>query len=335
MSCCLTKESNVLRRERKIGLKKEDASGCKRGEMKSRGAEMRLPKEKEKKERLEKLKRGREGLRKRKRDVLILRKSSKRKEKKRGRLRRDLPDRKMKRGRRCRREGIKMVVIEVVLGEVVEETVKMMVQGLVVGEVLGNLAKEAGGIENRASEMNGLDHVVEGDVIGTEMIEIGCLQDVVLLLEIVTVLIVDPAVMIVEMMALLNVVDRLQDAVSPLQEIAGGVEVVVRTDLHAETILLPVVDETKMIEVECGEVVVATVIVMMVLDVMKVLDQEEEEVELGDLEVEAGEIESREEMMDRGMMIVALEMIVVHEMTVVLVVASNAADPAMMTTDPQ
>merc|ERR1712130_1001554 len=167
------------------------------------------------------------------------------------------------------------------------------------------------------------------------MIEIGCLQDAVLLLEIVTVLIVDLAVMIVEMMVLHNVVDRLQDAVSPLQEIAGDVEAVVRTDLHAETILLPAVDETKMIEVECGEVVVATVIVMMVfdvmvvLDVMKVLDQEEAEVELGDLEVEVGEIESREEMVDLGMMIVA------HVTTVVPVVASNAADPAMMITDPQ
>merc|ERR1719495_1848371 len=171
--------------------------------------------------------------------------------------------------------------------------------------------------------------------IGTEMIEIGCLQDVVLLLEIVMVLIVDPAVMIVEMMALLNVVDRLQDAVSPLQEIAGGVEAVVKTDLHVETTLLPVVDETKMIEVECGEVVVATVIVMMVPDVMTVLDQEEAEVELGDLEVEVGEIESREEMTDPGMMTAALEMIAVHVTTVVLVVASNVADLAMMTTDPQ
>merc|ERR1712098_500477 len=143
------------------GLKKEDASGCKRGEMKSRGAEMRLPKEKEKKERLEKQKRGKGELKKRKKDALILRKLNKRKEKKRERLRRDLPGRKMRRGRRCRREGIKMVVIEVVLGEVVEETVKMMVQDLVeVGE-LGSLAKEAGGIENRVSEMNGLDHVVE------------------------------------------------------------------------------------------------------------------------------------------------------------------------------
>lgn len=335
MSCCLTKGSSVLRRERKIGLKKEDASGCKRGEMKSRGAEMRLPREKEKKERLEKLKRGREELRKRKRDVLILRKSNKRKEKKRGRLRRDLPDRKMRRGRRCRREGIKMVVIEVDLGEVVEAIVKMMVQDQEEGEELGNLAKEAGGIENRASVMNGLDHVAEEEEIGTEMIEIGCLQDVVLLLEIVMVLIVDPAVMIVEMMALLNVVDRLQDAVSPLQEIAGGVEAVVKTDLHVETTLLPVVDETKMIEVECGEVVVATVIVMMVPDVMTVLDQEEAEVELGDLEVEVGEIESREEMTDPGMMTAALEMIAVHVTTVVLVAALNVVALEMMTTDPQ
>merc|ERR1719481_2306410 len=214
-----------------------------------------------------------------------------------------------------------------------------MVQDLVEGEGLGSLAKEAGGIVNRASEMNGLDHVAVEDVIGIEMIEIGCLQDVDLLLEIVTVLIVDLAVMIVEMMVLLCVVDRLQDVVSPLQEIAGGVEEVVRTDLHAETILLPVVDETKMIEVECGEVVVATVIVTMVLDVMTVLDvktvlDQEAEVELGDLEVEVGEIESREEMMDPGMMtVVLLEMIVVHVTTVVLVAASNAADPAMMTTD--
>merc|ERR1712098_531250 len=215
-------------------------------------------------------KRGKGELKKRKKDALILRKLNKRKEKKRERLRRDLPGRKMRRGRRCRREGIKMVVIEVVLGEVVEETVKMMVQDLVeVGE-LGNLAKEAGGIENRASEMNGLDHVVEEEEIGTEMIEIGCLPDVALLLEIVTVHIVDLAVMIVEMMVLLSVVDRLQDAVSPLQEIAGGVEEVVRTDLHVETTLLPVVDETKMIEVECGEVVVATVIVTVVLAMIAV-----------------------------------------------------------------
>merc|ERR1712098_653510 len=86
MSCWLTKESSVLRRERKIGLKKEDASGCKRGEMKSRGAEMRLPKEKEKKERLEKQKRGKGELKKRKKDALILRKLNKRKEKKRERI---------------------------------------------------------------------------------------------------------------------------------------------------------------------------------------------------------------------------------------------------------
>merc|ERR1719495_2164019 len=165
--------------------------------------------------------------------------------------------------------------------------------------------------------------------IGTEMIEIGCLQDVVLLLEIVMVLIVDPAVMIVEMMALLNVVDRLQDAVSPLQEIAGGVEAVFKTDLHVETTLLPVVDETKMIEVECGEVVVAIVIVMMVPDVMTVLDQEEAEVELGDLEVEVGEIESREEMTDPGMMTAALVT------TGVLVAALNVVALEMMTTDPQ
>merc|ERR1712098_556152 len=114
----------------------------------------------------------------------------------------------------------------------------------------------------------------------------------------------DLAVTIVETMALLSVVDRLQDVVSPLQEIAGGVEEVVRTDLHVETTLLPVVDETKMIEGECGEVVVATVIVTMVLDVMTVLDvktvlDQEAEVELGDLEVEVGEIESRDEIAKR------------------------------------
>merc|ERR1712029_452406 len=162
-------------------------------------------------------------------------------------------------------------------------------------EELGNLAKEAGGTENKAKEMNGLDHVAVEE-IGIEMIETECLQDVALLLEIVMVLIVDLVVMtdlivvtIAEMMVHLSVVDHLQDEDFLLQETAGGVEEV--KGPLVETTLLPVVDVTKMIEVECGEEVVETVTVMMDLDLV-----EEEEEEPGNQVVEVGETESRGEM---------------------------------------
>merc|ERR1711963_205243 len=74
MLCYLMKGSNVLKRGKRIGLRKEDASGCKRREMKSRDVETKLLKEKEKRGRQEKLRRDKEELRKRKRDVLILKK---------------------------------------------------------------------------------------------------------------------------------------------------------------------------------------------------------------------------------------------------------------------
>merc|ERR1712154_87967 len=74
MLCYLMKGSNVLKRGKRIGLRKEDASGCKRREMKSRDVEMKLRKEKEKRGRQEKLRRDKEELRKRKRGVLILKK---------------------------------------------------------------------------------------------------------------------------------------------------------------------------------------------------------------------------------------------------------------------
>merc|ERR1711973_870747 len=258
--------------------------------------------------------RDREELRKRKRDVLILKKLNRRKEKRKGRLRTDLQDRKRKKGKRCRTEGTKRVAIEVGLGEEEVETAKMMDLDLEVGvEELGNLAKEAGGTENKAKEMNGLDHVAVEE-IGIEVIETECLQDVALLLEIV--------------MVLLSVVDHLQDEDFLLQETAGGVEEV--KGLHGETTLLPVVDVTKMIEVECGEEVVETVTVMMDLDLV------EEEEEPGNQVVEVGETESRGEMMDQGTMIVDLLVtIVAHVMIVVPVVALNVVDPEMMTTDPQ
>ena len=226
-----------------------------------------------------------------------------------------------------------MVAIEVALGEVEVETAKMMDLDLEVGvEELGNLAKEAGGTENKAKEMNGLDHVAVEE-IGIEMIETECLQDVALLLEIVMVLIVDLVVMtdlivvtIAEMMVHLSVVDHLQDEDFLLQETAGGVEEV--KGLHVETTLLPVVDVIKMIEVECGEEVVETVTVMMDLDLV--------EEEPGNQVVEVGETESRGEMMDQGTMIVDLLVtIVAHVMIVVPVVALNVVDPEMMTTDPQ
>merc|ERR1711973_1021198 len=240
----------------------------------------------------------------------------------------------MGKGKRCRTEGTKMVAIEVVLGEEEVETAKMMDLVLVVvEEELGSLAKEAGGTENKAKEMNGLDHVAVEE-IGIEMIEPECLQDVALLLEIVMVLIVDLVVMtdlivvtIAEMMVLLSVVDHLQDEDFLLQETAGGVEEV--KGLHVETALLPVVDVTKMIEVECGEEVVETVTVMMDLDLV-------EEEEPGNQVVEVGETESRGEMMDQGTMIVDLLVtIVAHVMTAAPVVALNAVDLEMMTTDPQ
>merc|ERR1712029_667963 len=201
-------------------------------------------------------------------------------------------------------------------------------------EELGNLAKEAGGTENKAKEMNGLDHVAVEE-IGIEMIETECLQDVALLLEIVMVLIVDLdemtgliVVTIAEMMVHLSVVDHPQDEDFPLQGTAGGVEEV--KGLHVETTLLPVVDVTKMIEVECGEEVVETVTVMMDLDLV------EEEEEPGNQVVEVGETESRGEMMDQGTMIVDLLVtIVAHVMTAAPVVALNAVDLEMMTTDPQ
>lgn len=336
MLCYLMKGSNVLKRGKRIGLRKEDASGCKRREMKSRDVETKLLKEKEKRGRQEKLRRDKEELRKRKRDVLILKKLNRRKEKRKGRLRTDLQDRKRKKGKRCRTGGTKMVAIEVALGEEEVETAKMMDLDLEVGvEELGNLAKEAGGTENKAKEMNGLDHVAVEE-IGIEMIETECLQDVALLLEIVMVLIVDLVVMtdlivvtIAEMMVLLSVVDHLQDEDFLLQETAGGVEEV--KGLHGETTLLPVVDVTKMIEVECGEEVVETVTVMMDLDLV-----EEEEEEPGNQVVEVGETESRGEMMDQGTMIVDLLVtIVAHVMTAAPVVALNAVDLEMMTTDPQ
>jgi len=229
-----------------------------------------------------------------------------------------------------------MEAIEVALGEEEVETAKMMDLDLEVGvEELGNLAKEAGGTENKAKEMNGLDHVAVEE-IGIEMIETECLQDVALLLEIVMVLIVDLVVMtdfivvtIAEMMVLLSVGDHLQDEDFLLQETAGGVEEV--KGLHVETTLLPVVDVTKMIEVECGEEVVETVTVMMDLDLV-----EEEEEEPGNQVVEVGETESRGEMMDQGTMIVDLLVtIVAHVMTAAPVVALNAVDLEMMTTDPQ
>merc|ERR1712198_701616 len=78
-----------LERGKRIGLRKEDASGCKRREMKSRDVEMKLLKEKEKRGRQEKLRRDKEEPRKRKRDVLILKKLNRRKEKRKGRLRTD------------------------------------------------------------------------------------------------------------------------------------------------------------------------------------------------------------------------------------------------------
>merc|ERR1712029_1180543 len=101
---------------KRIGLRKEDASGCKRREMKSRDVETKLLKEKEKRGRQEKLRRDKEELRKRKRDVLILKKLNRRKEKRKGRLRTDLQDKKRKKGKRCRTGGTKMVAIEVALG---------------------------------------------------------------------------------------------------------------------------------------------------------------------------------------------------------------------------
>merc|ERR1712131_519752 len=169
-----------------------------------------------------------------------------------------------------------------------------------------------------------------------EMIETECLQDVALLLEIVMVLIVGLVVMtdlivvtIAEMMVHLSVVDHLLDEDFLLQETAGGVEEV--KGLHGETTLLPVVDVTKMIEVECGEEVVETVTVMM--DLALVVEEEEEP---GNQVVEVGETESRGEMMDQGMMIVDLLVtIVAHVMTAVPMVALNVVDPEMMTTDPQ
>merc|ERR1719378_1845195 len=100
------------------------------------------------------------------------------------------------------------------------------------------------------------------------------------------------------MMVLLSVGDHLQDEDFLLQETAGGVEEV--KGLLVETTLLPVVDVTKMIEVECGEEVVETVTVMMDLDLV------EEEEEPGNQVVEVGETESRGEMMDQGTMIVDL-----------------------------
>merc|ERR1719175_30579 len=129
-------------------------------------------------------------------------------------------------------------------------------------------------------------------------------------------------------MVLLSVADHLKDEDFLLQETAGGVEEAI--DLHEETILLPVVDVTKMTEVECGEEEVGTVTVMMDLDLV------EEEVELGKQEVEAGETESRGEMMDPGTMIEDLLVmtIVVHVMTAVPVVDLNVVDPEMMTIDP-
>merc|ERR1712131_268821 len=137
------------------------------------------------------------------------------------------------------------------------------------------------------------DHVAVEE-IGIEMIETECLQDVALLLEIVMVLIVDLVVMtalivvtIAEMMVHLSVVDHLQDEDFLLQETAGGVEEV--KGLHVETALLPVVDVTKMIEVECGEEVVETVTAMMDLDLV------EEEEGPGNQVVEVGETESRGE----------------------------------------
>merc|ERR1711872_358677 len=236
--------------------------------------------------------------------------------------------RKRKKGKRCRTGGTKMVAIEVVLGEEEVETAKMMDLDLEVGvEELGNLAKEAGGTENKAKEMNGLDHVAVEE-IGIEMIETECLQDVALLLEIVMVLIVDLVVMtdlivvtIAEMMVHLSVVDHLQDEDFLLQETAGGVEEV--KGLLVETTLLPVVDVTKMIEVECGEEVVETVTVMMDLDLV-------EEEEPGNQVVEVGETESRGEMKDQGTMIVDLLVTIVAH-----VMALNVVDPEMMTTDPQ
>merc|ERR1719342_1868415 len=286
---------------------------------------MKLLKEKEKRGRQEKLRRDKEELRKRKRDVLILKKLNRRKEKRKGRLRTDLQDKKRKKGKRCRTGGTKTVAIEVVLGEEEVETAKMMDLDLEVGvEELGNLAKVAGGTENKAKEMNGLDHVAVEE-IGIEMIETECLQDVALLLEIMTVLIV---VTIAEMMVHLSVVDHLQDEDFLLQETAGGVEE--GKGLHGETTLLLVVDVTKMIEVECGEEVVDTVTVMMDLDLVV------EEEEPGNQVVEVGETESRGEMMDQGTMTVDLLVtIVAHVMIAVPVVALNVVDPEMMTTDPQ
>merc|ERR1712235_15466 len=149
-----------------------------------------------------------------------------------------------------------------------------------------------------------------------EMIETECLQDVALLLEIVMVLIVDLVVMtdlivvtIAEMMVHLSVVDHLQDEDFLLQETAGGVEEV--KGLLVETTLLPVVDVTKMIEVECGEEVVETVTVMMDLDLV------EEEEEPGNQVVEVGETESRGEMMDQGTMIVDLLVTIVAHVMIV------------------
>merc|ERR1711972_755569 len=105
MLCYLMKGSNVLKRGKRIGLRKEDASGCKRRGMKSRDVETKLLKEKEKRGRQEKLRRDKEELRKRKRDVLILKKLNRRKEKKKGRLRTDLQDKKRKKEKRCRTGG--------------------------------------------------------------------------------------------------------------------------------------------------------------------------------------------------------------------------------------
>merc|ERR1719378_1986253 len=118
-------------------------------------------------------------------------------------------------------------------------------------------------------------------------------------------------------------VDHLQDEDFLLQETAGGVEEV--KGLLVETTLLPVVDVTKMIEVECGEEVVETVTVMMDLDLVV-----EEEEEPGNQVVEVGETESRGEMMDQGTMIVDLLVTIAAP-----VVALNAVDLEMMTTDPQ
>merc|ERR1712173_573656 len=59
MLCYLMKGSNVLKRGKRIGLRKEDASGCKRREMKSRDEETKLLKkarqawEEQEKERIE------------------------------------------------------------------------------------------------------------------------------------------------------------------------------------------------------------------------------------------------------------------------------------------